>query len=177
MPITPSFSVSQQIGAADTLIVTDTSTGSDVDITSRVVYLQKWNNTFHVPDGTTTDYVVWDYADVSIDIGDLDKDYSFKVTVNWLDVNGDVLESAEAFVGLTAYNEDFDYGLTTVLASNPLLVNDNSFRENKMNLRVFIDSGNNAITRSSDIVSAQICYDEATKIRLGSVYYFNESTS
>ncbi len=79
--------------------------------------------------------------------------------------------------GFTEYNENFDYNLSSILASNPLLVNDNSFRENKTNLRLFIDSGDKAVLDSSDIVSAQLCYDEATKIRLSSPYYFNESTA
>lgn len=85
--------------------------------------------------------------------------------------------SSTQLSGFTEYNEEFDYNLSSMLAANPLLINDNSFRENKTNLRLFIDSGNNAISYSSDIVSAQLCYDEGTKLRLGSPYYFNESTS
>ncbi len=76
----------------------------------------------------------------------------------------------------TEYNEQFDYNLSTMLAANPLLVNDNSFRGSKDTLRLYIDSGNQAILNSSDIVSAQLCYDEGTKLRLSSPYYFNEST-
>jgi len=88
-----------------------------------------------------------------------------------------ILYTSTNVFGFTTYNEDFDFGLTSVLASNPLLINDNSFRVNKSNVRLFIDSGDQAVTRSSDITSAQICYDEATKIRSKSVYYFNESSS
>ncbi len=87
------------------------------------------------------------------------------------------LYSATEISGFTEYNEQFDYNLSSMLAANPLLINDNAFRSNKTNLRLFIDSGNQAITNSSDIVSAQLCYDEGTKLRLSSIYYFNESTS
>ncbi len=80
-------------------------------------------------------------------------------------------------VGFTSFNEDFDYNLSTMLAANPLLINDNSFKDNKANLRLFIDSGDKAITNASDIVSAQLCYDQGTALRLSSPYYFNESTS
>lgn len=175
--LTPSFQVSQQIGLNSTVRLTDTSTGSDGAITSRVAFLQKADGTFAVPDGTSTQYVVWDYADASIDIDCLDKDRALQITVEWLDVNGAILYTSTGLYGLTGFNEDFDYTLTSVLASNPLLINDNSFKENKTNLRLFIDSGDQAVTRSTDIVSAQQCYDQATILRVGSEYFFNESTS
>lgn len=123
------------------------------------------------------DYNYWSYADSTVDYDLLDKDYALKITVSWLDGDGATIYSTSGEYGLTSYNEDFDYDLTTILASNPLLINDNSFKENKSNLRLYIDSGDNAILRSSDIVSAQQCYTEATNIRLGSIYYFNESNS
>lgn len=88
-----------------------------------------------------------------------------------------VLYSSTGLYGFTSYNEDFDYSLTTILNSNPLLINDNSFRINKTDLRLFIDSGDKAVSRASDIEGAQLSYDEATKLRLSSQYYFNESTS
>jgi len=123
------------------------------------------------------DYNYWSYSDSTVDYDLLDKDYALKITVSWLDGDGATIYSTSGEYGLTSYNEDFDYDLTTILASNPLLINDNSFKENKTNLRLFIDSGDNAILRSSDIVSAQQCYTEATNIRLNSIYYFNESNS
>ena len=296
MPITPSFSVSQQVGLPDTLTLTDTSTGSDASIVARVVILEIWDGTFLPPDNaaatevvaqevkaisyiggvtlqntgdpfeiyvndpvlgvikvgqydqvsgdtlatlitgiiaaigsgysaenytsttlnviakaglgatingnnatvswpfgsSTNDFqdgvtqksisvtasqIYWPYADATISLDVLDKDYAINITVLWLDEDGVTVESVSNPFGLTSYNEDFDFGLTSVLASNPLLINDNSFRVNKSNVRLFIDSGDQAVTRSSDITSAQICYDEATKIRLKSVYYFNESSS
>jgi len=177
MALTASVSISQTVGEPSIVTIEDTSTGSDVNVTSRVVYLLKSDGTFLVPSGTTTDYVVWDYADASIDIDCLDRDYALSITVEWLDVTDVVLYTTNGLYGLTSYNEDFDYDLTTVLAANPLLINDNSFKKNKSDLRLFIDSGDNAITRASDIVSAQQCYTEATNIRLNSIYYFNESNS
>lgn len=177
MALTVSFSVSQTSGESSVVTITDTSTGSDVAVTQRRVYLRKSDGTFLVPDGTTTDYVEWDYADSSIDIDCLEKDMALEITCEWLNVSDVVVYDASDTYGLTMYNETFDYGLTTVLASNPLLVNDNSFKQNKSDLRVYIDSGDNAAVRSSDIVSAQLCYDQATWIRLNSVYYFNESSS
>ncbi len=176
MPLNPSFSISQPEGDSSVIIVTDTSSGSDTDITYRKVYLLKSDGTFLVPTGTTTDFIIWDYANASIEIDCLEKDMALQITIEWLNVSNSVLYSAPGLYGLTSYNETFDYNLTSILASNPLLVNDNSFRNNKTNLRLYIDAGNQAIEVGSDIEAAQLCYDEATKLRTSSQYYFNEST-
>lgn len=122
-------------------------------------------------------YNYWPYADSSVNLDVLDKDYALQITVHWLNATNGILYSATGLYGLTSYNEDFDYNLTTMLAANPLLINDNSFRISKTNLRLFIDSGDKAITRSSDIDAAQLCYDQATQLRVSSQYYFNESNS
>jgi len=96
--------------------------------------------------------------------------------VQWLDINGDVLYDKYLNFGFSQYNEDFDYQLTTLMASNPLLIEDNSFYEEKSNLRTFIDAGDKAVTRVSDIYAAQLCYDQATNLRLNSQYYFNANS-
>ena len=54
-----------------------------------------------------------------------------------------------------------------------MLMNDNDWWGNKTLLRNYIDSGNNAVSRNSDIVAAQQCYDLATNLRTQSQYYFN----
>lgn len=184
MPLVPLFSVSQTVGAPTIVTITDTSTGSDGSITERRVYLQKTDGLFLVEDGTTTEYEVWDYADASIDLDCLDKDYGLRIVVQWVQVvtisgvvTTTILYATEGLFGLNRHNKDFSYTLSTVLAANPLLVNDNSFKQNKSDLMMLISSGDESIEESSDIASCQLCYDAATVIRLGSEYYFNESTS
>ncbi len=176
MPLTPNFSTEQILGSPSVVTVTDTSTGSDVAITQRRVTLQTASGTYIVPDGTSTNYVQWPYADSFIDIDALDKDYAFYVTVQWLDVDGNVLYSKQSLIGFTLYNETFDYLLTQQLAANQLLVNDNNFFDNKSDLRTEIDSGNQAIELAADILAAQLCYDRATELRLKSQYYFNANS-
>jgi hypothetical protein len=123
------------------------------------------------------DYNYWPYADTVISLDLLDQDSALSITVEWLGDTNNILYASNQLVGLTGYGEEFDYNLTTMLAANPLLVNDNSFWRQKTNLRLFIDSGNQAIVQSSDIASAQLCYDLETNLMLNSEYYFNESTS
>lgn len=168
-----SFTATQTVGEESTVTITEVVVGTDVLVTQRRVYLQTDNGTFLVPDGTTTDYVQWAIADLSIDIDCLDKDYGLRIVVEWLDVNDVVLYDDEQFVGLTLYNESFDYLTTQLMASNRILINDNSFWGNKSKLRTLIDAGNNAISFASDLNNAQSCYDDATALRVGSQYLFN----
>lgn len=173
MPLTPVISVGQTPGNPGVVTIADLSTGSNVLITQRRVYLKTSLNTYLVEEGTTTDYEEWALIDSSIDIDALDKDYGLLVTVEWLDVTNVVLYTISDTYGLKCYNEDFDYGLTQMLTANPENIGDNSFFEHKSQLRNYIDSGDKAIERASDIYSAQVAYDKATKLRIKSAYNFN----
>jgi len=85
MPLTPSFSVSQQVGSPSDIVFNDTSTGSDSSLTERRVYLEKHDGQYLVPSGTTTDYIVWPLATNPFTIsGILDKDYALNVKVDWI---------------------------------------------------------------------------------------------
>jgi len=173
MSLTANFSTSQTLGLPREINFTDTSTGSDVNVISRRIYLQAYDGTFLVESGTTTDYEAWAIADTTITLDVLSKDYALTVTVEWMGVSGQVLYSKQYVLGFTLYNETFDYQLTQALAGNPLLINDNNFFQNKSALRTDIDSGNQAVEFASDTYNAQLAYDAATALRLKSQYFFN----
>lgn len=175
MSFVQDFSVTQVIGYPSRILISDTSTGSDGSIASRRVYLKKSDGTYLVPSGTTTQYVEWAYADASITIDALDKDYALIITVQWLDVDGIVLYDKSALEGEVLYNDTFFYFLSQMVASNPYLMNDNDFFINMSALKTYMDAGNNAITIGSDQTTAQLCYDEATALRTSSQYYYNSN--
>jgi len=175
MPLTPNFSTSQQAGLPSDVIITDTSTGSDVDIVERAVYLVDYQGNYVVPTGTTTDYVLWPLAQSSISINCLEQDTALTVTVNWVDSTGVTLYTKTILSGFTLYNETFYYSLTQGQAAvgNPsYILQDNQFFQNKSKLRVLIDSGDQAITLGYDITSAQECYDLATAMVTNQNIYF-----
>lgn len=172
MPLTPNFSGSQLSGTPETITFTDTSTGSDVAITQRRIFLLQANGEYLVESGTTTDYEQWALADTSISLDVLTQDTALSVTVQWLDVNNVVLYDKTIAFGFTAYNETFYYGLTQDLVANPNLYQSQNWFYNKMLLRVYIDSGNQAISFASDIYSAQISYDLATNLQTNQDFYF-----
>jgi hypothetical protein len=165
MPLTPNFSTSQQAGLPSNVIITDTSTGSDVAIVSRRVFLVNYAGEYVVADGTTTNYTVWPLAQSSISIDCLSADAALSVVVNWVDAGGVTLYTKTSLAGFTLFNETFYYSLTQGQAaiSNPsYILQDNTYFQNKSRLRVLIDSGNQAVTLGYDITTAQECYDLAT---------------
>lgn len=179
MALSVNFTTAQTPGVPGNILFTDTSTGSDGDVTQRRIYIQPSNGTFLVEDGNSTDYSEWpDFpTDTEIELEDiLSKDYGCRVVVQWLNVGGTILYDKTKYIGFDCYNQDENYSLTQNVASNPLLMNDNNFWGNKSLLTELIDSGNKATERASDINACQQCYDAATAIRLKAQYLFNQNS-
>lgn len=178
MAISANFSASQNSGLPSVINLTDTSTGSDTSITKRRVYLLQANGEYLVPSGTTTNYVEWNITNVntreplSTQINVLQKDAALSITVQWLTSSNVVVESKTTSFSFTAYSETFYYGLTQDQVSNPSLVSDTNWYENKMILRVEIDSANQAVVFASDIFSAQAALDRASYIIQNSNFFF-----
>lgn len=175
MALSVSFTALSVAGEPENILFTDTSTGTDAAVTQRRIYFRDYLGDFVVEDGNDEEYSEWPIplADtVTLDL--LPFDMSGSITVQWLNVSDVVLyDYTIDAIGFTEYNENFDYQTTQLLASNPKLADDNNFWGNKVKLRTFIDSGNQALTNASDIYDAQLCYNEATKLRTSSQYSFN----
>jgi hypothetical protein len=175
MPLTPNFSTSQPPGTPSNVVVTDTSTGSDVAIASRRVYLVNYAGEYVVPSGTTTNYVVWPLAQSSISINCLTQDSALSITVDWVDISGVTLYTKTILAGFILYNMTFYYSLTQgeAAVSNPsYILQDNGYFQNKNKLKTFVDSGNNAVTLGYDITSAQLSYNLATYMVTNQNIYF-----
>jgi hypothetical protein len=175
MPLVPNFTTSQQAGLPSNVIITDASTGSDVAIVSRRVFLTNYAGEFLVASGTTTNYTVWPLAQSSISIDCLSADTAVQVTVNYVDAGGVTLYTKTSLAGFTLFNESFYYSLTQGQAAvgNPsYILQDNNYFQNKSKLRCLIDSGNQAVTLGYDITSAQECYDLATYMVTNQNNYF-----
>ena len=173
MALTPSFTALQQFGTPSNLTLTDTSTGTDLAVYSRRVFIELPNGTYIVQQGSTTDYETWSYALSAITLDILSTDVAVTITVQWLNVSNVVLYTVSNNYGLTGFNEQFDYGLTQMLTANPTLIIDNNFFGTKIELRVGIDSGNQALALANDLFATQQAYNIANNIRINSVYYFN----
>jgi hypothetical protein len=172
MSLTPNFTASQSSGTPSIITLTDTSTGSDVTIAKRRVYLLQANGTFLVPAGTTTDYINWNLADTSIALNVLSQDSALSITVQWLTAGNAIVTSKTTSFAFTAYNETFYYGLTESQVANANLSASTNWYQTKLILRVEIDSANQAITFASDIYSAQAALNRATFISTNQALFF-----
>jgi hypothetical protein len=172
MALTPNFTASQFSGTPQNITLTDTSTGSDVTITSRRIYLLQANGTFLVPAGTQTDYIVWNIADSSIVLDVLSQDTALSITVQWLNVSNAVVTSLTQSFAFIAYNETFFYGLNQNLVGNANLSASTNWFQNMSNLQLQIDSAQQSITFASDIFNAQAALNRATYISSNSSFFF-----
>jgi hypothetical protein len=172
MPISPSFTASQNSGTPNLIFLTDTSTGSDVTITQRRIYLLQSDGTYLVPAGTTTNYIEWALVDLTISLNVLVQDTALSITVQWLTAGNVEVASVTTSFAFTAYNETFYYGLTESQVANANLTASTNWYQTKMILRVELDSAYQAISFASDIFSSQAALNRATYISTNQSFFF-----
>jgi hypothetical protein len=178
MPISPSFTMSQNSGTPNIITVTDTSTGVDTNITSRRIFLLQSDGTLLVPAGTTTNYISWPItntttrAPLTNSLNVLTQDTALSITVQWLDSSNTIVQVVTNSYAFTAYNETFYYGLTESQVANSNLSASTNWYQTKLILRVELDSATQAITFASDIFSAQAALNRATYISTNQAYFF-----
>ena len=172
MPLSPNFTASQNSGTPNLIFLTDTSTGSDVTITKRRIYLLQSNGTYLVPTGTVTNYIEWALVDVTTSLNVLIQDTALSITVEWLTASNVVVANKTTSFAFTAYNETFYYGLTESQVANANLTASTNWYQTKMILRVELDSAYQAISFASDIFSAQAALNRATFISTNQSYFF-----
>ncbi len=162
MAAVANFSVVQNSGTPSYLNYTDLSTDL-VGVASRRIYMLQSDGTYLVPSGTITDYVVWSIASTTISLDVLSQDAALSIKVDWVDGSGNVLYTLTTAYAFTAYSETFYYGLSQseVPITNPSVATSTNYYQNKMLLRVFIDSADQSISFASDIYSAQVALDSA----------------
>lgn len=123
MSFVQNYSVSQSQSDWTNLTFTDTSTGTDGNIASRVIFIQKSNGAYLST--VATDYIPWSYGEDSIDVnGLITKDYSLLITVQWLDVDGVVLYTLTKLYLFTAYSVNGEYGIIQALTAKPNIQQD-----------------------------------------------------
>jgi len=172
MPLTPNFTASQQIGLPLAIYLTDTSTGSDVLIVSRRVYVQDYEGNYLVTAGTTTDYMVWPLVDTSKSFECLTVDTAPYVKVDWVDVSGNVVETKTKLGCFRLNGLQESFSLTSNLTSNPALLQDNNWWNNKMKLRVNIDDAVQAVEIGGNQLIAQAALNRETYITENKSLFF-----
>lgn len=158
MAISPAFTVSQSAITPAQFTVTDTSTGSDVLITSRRIYVQNAYGEYLTGD-SNVDYDVWAYAQSSITLDVLTQDTAANIRVDWMSAGGTVLYTLNNNYPLSQFGKQFAYYIVNNLGLTPGVYQDATFSGNLALLWTYIVAGDNAVTYGNDIAGAQACYN------------------
>lgn len=172
MPLNPAFSIGQIPATPNIVVAIDESTGSDVLVTQRRIFIQDSQGNYLVPSGTTTNYTQWAIADASINLNILTEDEAVEATVQWLDVTNVVLyELANPFC-LAEYSKNFFYYLVQLVGDEPSIPADTNYNSNSALFWARVEGAMNAVVNNSDIAGSQNCLNKATQMRLNQSLYF-----
>jgi hypothetical protein len=161
MSFIENFTATQYISAPNLIVFDDTSTGTDVAIAKRRVYMQKSDGTYLVVDGTTTDYEEWALANTTISYDVLDKDYALTITVEWLDALNIVLYSKTVDYCFSTYSKIYDVKLSKAQVSSPSLLDGDNWLSTKFALTTYIRAADDAISLGAGITIAQLSLNKA----------------
>jgi hypothetical protein len=164
MAFNGAFTAAQQSNNSD-LLFTDTSTGTDGNLTERRIFPYKADGTLLLPTGNTTGYISWPIASSTLTVaGLLAKDYALSINVVWVSSNPLPSPSTYTAINLyggTGYIMDFSYSLAQQVSANPNLLNDNQFQTNWFILNNQVTICAYAISPKQSIVNAQAAMDRA----------------
>jgi hypothetical protein len=149
MSLTASFTVASTSDPSSLLLV-DTSTGSDGAVTDREISIY---NTANALIGTFD----WPIAQSSITIFFLFQDMSLNIVVQWVNNVGGALYTVSQLFAALEYGLQFEYSLIQQMTAQPNIINDQQFLSNLGKFRTLLDSAQQAVTSGQDIQSAQVC--------------------
>lgn len=172
MALSPSIAVSQSALTPNEITIVDDSSGSDVLISSRRVFIQTAAGTYLVESGTVTDYEVWSYATDTITLDVLTQDECVNILVQWLSAANAVLYTYENQYALAEYNKQFLVYLVQAQGLTPGIVQDSNYSGNVGIFWTNIIAGINQVEFGAEIAGGQNCFNRATYMRLNQSNYF-----
>jgi hypothetical protein len=168
------FSVVQT--SVTSFIITDTSTGSDANLTGRRVYLYLSDGSTLTAPGSSTNYIDWPIADgATITISLLTTDLAINIRVDWISSDPDPAGTYTKTTptAFSFYNKTFLYGLSQEQqAALPTIITRNGFIANKLQMWGYVLEAINCIEVAGDIGNSQACLNSANNMRNHSNQYF-----
>lgn len=144
------------------VVFTDTSTGSDANLTGRQIRPYDAAGNLVLPAGNTTGFINWPLPlGTALTVNLLPKDLALAITVNWVSSApiGGSTYVATTLYGFTGYSDAFIYQLIESLSANPALRNDANWNYYFNRAQNDVDSVIRSIANLS-IVNAQENLDD-----------------
>lgn len=166
MAFSANFTAAQSPLTPAVVVLADTSTGSDVLIISRRIYITDFEGNPVVPNGTSTDYIDWPLAQSSINLTILQRDMALTITVKWLDVSNNPLYTLTQVFCFSIYTKQFLYMLVEGQSGliNPVITSDTNYDFNLGILWTAINGAMNAIELAADVQASQSCLNRAYRL-------------
>ena len=173
MALNPNFTSTEDLYSNNLVTFNDTSTGTDGTITVRHISILQSDGTYLVPNGTSTTYIVWDYANSSIVLDLLKKSTAATVTVEWFaDPSQAAIYTLTQYMIWDLYDYVFLFGLLSAQTSKPIAVDDIGYWPNSWYMVTNIFQAENAITKMNDTYSSQGALDRNQELIDNQSNYF-----
>lgn len=175
MPLIQNFSATQTIGVPSVINLTDTSTGTDVTIVTRSVYILTASGSYLTASGGSYNvptFTPWVYTNATISIDCLPQDLSLNIRVDWLDINGAVIYTKTILFDFTMYGLLGSFSLTQDLSAAPNTIQDTNYWMNRMILRCNIDDADNAVFIGGNQFISQAALDREAYMLANQNLYF-----
>lgn len=156
MALTPNFSSSESLSTLANITFLDTSSGADLTITTRRIYVRLANGNWLTTAGesTTSAYESWDYADASITLALLTESTTANVTVEWY--AGATLTYTKTILTIwDLYDYVFAFELIQSQTATPNIIQDNNYYQNFFKFITNLWSAEAAVTYGDDLYSSQ----------------------
>lgn len=167
MPYNASFSIVDS-SSPSLVVLQDTSTGSDVNITGRTV-------TLYNADGSVYAQTSWPIGQNTLIMDVLSRDVALSVSVDVVSGDPEPDPSTYTYSIIHAFNryaKNYIYYLTQLQTANPSIAQDPNYYNNKLRLFCEILSQENAIDVGQDVFAAQMRIAAANYMMANPLNYF-----
>lgn len=160
MALTPNFSSSESLSSNSYVTFTDTSTGTDLTITTRRLYIRLANGNYLTTAGesTASAYESWDYADTSITLDLLSASTSANVTVEWY-AGATLTYTKTILMEWDLYDYLFLFGLLSAQTSFPAINDNQGYWPNTFAMITNLFQSEQAVILMDDLYSSQAALD------------------
>jgi len=172
MAFVQNFTIAQTPQNPALCIFEDTSTGADAGIISRSITVVNSAGSYVVPTGNVGNSIAWALATNPYTVTLLTQDTAAVVTVDWLDINGDVLYTKTDTYCFAEYNKSFLYYLIQQQAQAYPIIQDTNYWANVGIFWVNIIGAIKAVELADDISGSQASLDRATYMQANAQNYF-----